>query len=471
MLCLDPRALGLFRIGLGVVVLLDFAGRLGGFAALYTDEGVWPIALALPEALGPSLFLASGSVAWTGAVFALGAAAAVALTLGFHTRTATACTWLVLVSLQSRNEMVFHTGDVLLRVLLFWALFLPLGARFSADGRARQPDSTPVFSIGTVALVLQLFFFFAFLLDHKLLGTSWKEGSAAYWALSVEQLAFPWTQGLLAHEDTLRALTWGVLAQQALAALGLLSPWRVPLCRLAVSLSTVATQVGFAVCLWVGTFPLVTTVAMVALLPAPALDWLERRRGRVAPDGPRPAAAAGPSRAPEWVAGLALLSAVFVWNLGEAGATVVSGDRDVEIRDTWLGSAVLFLRLDQRWSMFAPNPQTEEAWLTIEGTWPSGAHADLTPGIRSADAKIPAPTSHRWAMYYLDLAARPTGPGLEGLARYVCRTAHAPEGPQEVAIFDHRFDRLPGGSRTPTQTSLLATTRCAAPAGPRLRAP
>ena len=42
-------------------------------------------------------------------------------------------TWFMTTSLQTRNYFVGHSGDTYLRLMLFWAIFMPLGEHFSLD--------------------------------------------------------------------------------------------------------------------------------------------------------------------------------------------------------------------------------------------------------------------------------------------------------------------------------------------------
>lgn len=42
-------------------------------------------------------------------------------------------TWFMTTSLQTRNYFVGHSGDTYLRMMLWWAIFLPLGEHFSLD--------------------------------------------------------------------------------------------------------------------------------------------------------------------------------------------------------------------------------------------------------------------------------------------------------------------------------------------------
>ena len=160
---LDLRSLALLRVGLALLLLGDLALRAGDLRAHYTDAGVLPRS-ALPPAGTLSLHLLGGSAAFQGALFAVAAAFAAALLVGWRTPLATAGSWFLLVSLHARNPVVLQGGDILLRVLLFWSLFLPLGARWSLDAlrRAGPPPGNRLVCGGGIALLLQVCFVYWF---------------------------------------------------------------------------------------------------------------------------------------------------------------------------------------------------------------------------------------------------------------------------------------------------------------------
>src|SRR5262245_64238108 len=92
-------------------------------------------------------------------LFVAAGVSALALLVGHRTRLATIASWLLFTSLNTRNPMVVLGADVLLRVVLFWAMFLPLGARYSVDRAwlGATKDSRPrVLSAATVAYLLQI---------------------------------------------------------------------------------------------------------------------------------------------------------------------------------------------------------------------------------------------------------------------------------------------------------------------------
>ena len=158
----DLRSLALLRIGLGVSVLADVITRAFDLVGLYTDRGVLPRDLLLAmDGRGVYLsahYWASAHPVSQGALFAFTAGCAIALLVGWRTRWVTLLCWYLVASVQVRQPLSYIGGDSILRLLLFWGLFLPLSARFSVDaaqGRVRpRPDS--FISGGTVALLLQV---------------------------------------------------------------------------------------------------------------------------------------------------------------------------------------------------------------------------------------------------------------------------------------------------------------------------
>src|SRR6185312_7530268 len=128
----------------------------------YTDVGLLPRAIAIVEYAQYgflSLHLLGGTNVTQSVLFVIAAVFAVGLLLGYRTRLMTVVSWILLVSLHNRNPIILDAGDVLLRLLLFWSMFLPLGAAYSIDGvltnlGARHPP-TRIVSMASVALIIQ----------------------------------------------------------------------------------------------------------------------------------------------------------------------------------------------------------------------------------------------------------------------------------------------------------------------------
>src|SRR5262245_25220903 len=117
----DLRSLAVWRMALGLLLLGGLILRLPEFHAHYTEAGAWPIAAAQEDTPAYwSIYFLHGSAAYVALLFGLSALAALALLLGWQTRAATIVSWVLLISLQTRNDLMLNGGDVLLRLMLFW---------------------------------------------------------------------------------------------------------------------------------------------------------------------------------------------------------------------------------------------------------------------------------------------------------------------------------------------------------------
>ena len=126
---LDLRSLALMRISLGMLIVSDLVVALTNAECFYSDAGVLPLKLLRERAwhddMAWSLHSLNGSVAWVSILIAIGILAAIALTMGWKTRWATAISWLLWCSLETRNPLVINGVDPVVRMLLFWCLFIP----------------------------------------------------------------------------------------------------------------------------------------------------------------------------------------------------------------------------------------------------------------------------------------------------------------------------------------------------------
>ena len=194
----DLRSLAIFRISLGLLLLTDLIQRAADLTAHYTDAGVLPrAALFGSPASNPwhlSLHVISGTWPVQAVLFLLAGLFAGLLLVGYRTRRTTFVSWVFLISLHSRNPLLLYGGDALLRLLLFWSLFVPLGARYSLDSLLNtSSDRLPkrVVSMGTVALLAQVVVLYEFTAVLKS-GVEWhQESSAVYYALNLDQFATP----------------------------------------------------------------------------------------------------------------------------------------------------------------------------------------------------------------------------------------------------------------------------------------
>ena len=122
------------RIAVGFVLLTDLFIRSISIKAFFTDEGVLPIDVLKQYNWSPNYYsfhALSGDLWWQVVLFLINALCIVLLMIGYRTRVFTFICWVFITSLQNRNPFILQGGDDMLRLLLFWAIFLPWGESYS----------------------------------------------------------------------------------------------------------------------------------------------------------------------------------------------------------------------------------------------------------------------------------------------------------------------------------------------------
>ena len=512
---IDLRSLAVLRAGLGALILCDLATRALDLRAHYTDGGVLPRASALvwlPVEAHLSIYMLSGETWFQAALFGLAALIAVALIAGWHTRAAAILSWYLLVSLQARNPAIDHGGDNVLRLILFWAMFLPLGARWSADraaGRLGEPPSPRVVSVAAFAARLQLCLIYWVTAALKWNPAWLAEGRAVSTALRLDYLSTSWGRYLLRFPRLLRWLTRGTLG---LEILGPAAAWS-PVCTGPIRGFVVLAFVLFHLCgigpaLRLGSFPWACAVSWSLFLPEwlwdhlrgsrlprRLIDELDRRdrRGEEgegdapnllgSPPNPSipfpPSGGKGtppPSRGQGVLAGwgsrlaggvaAVLLAYVLLLNLreidgGRFGAVLPAASE-------WVSQS---LALHQRWNMFAPAPPTDDGWIVVAGRTRGGDTLD--PWRESAlDLSRPERFAavygdSRWTKYLTNLRHPDYVFHRRLFGNYLCRRWNATHaGPERLASLTlvYMLERtVPPDRELPAQPLVLFAQRC--PAG------
>jgi hypothetical protein len=450
----DLRSLAVLRMGVALAVLADLASRARDLRAHYSDAGVLPRAEALTQFewlhAAPLCLHLTGGTAWSQAVlFALAAAAAGALLVGHRTRCATPVTWFLTTSLQLRNLAIGAGYDALLRMLLFWGMFLPLGGCWSLD-RLRQNDGarpvpTPILSVGTIALLTQVLVVYWSAGWAKLAEPGWHAGTALPAILADDFRVTTAGMVLARAPGAVRILGRLVVALELAGPVLLLAPIaRGPIRTIAV-VALCAMNLAFGIALRLGFFPWVSCVALAGLLPR----WFWERAlglrsasGTLHPPG---------LRWPQVVC-LPFLLYLLFWSVGVAGSATYRAPASVE----WLGRTFF---LHQDWRLFAV-PPARSGWITIPGRLRDGREVDLFSAGGPAPSGSPerlavAETrpSHparsfrndRWRLY-LARAVYGTNADRQLLlyGRYLCREWNAArDGPEQLETFEIVFHVRP----------------------------
>jgi vitamin K-dependent gamma-carboxylase-like protein len=372
---LDLRSLALLRFTVGLLVILDLAMRSRDLVAHYTDEGVLPRSeLLLNEPLSLSFYLTGGNWWFVAALFLITLLAAVAVSLGMHTRRSTLVCWLLLLALQMRNPLVLNSGDVILHLLLFWGFFLPWGAVWSWDTRDQeQPPPALATSWATAAYVIQIMTVYGFSVIWKS-GEAWHNGTALYYTFHIDHFVRPLGSWLLHFPELLHFLSYAVYYFEASICLLLLFPWaRGPIRTLTVFLLMIM-HTAIALTIHLGAFGPIAVFFSIGLLPTWFWDQLEKRTSLSFPKPQEnPAAKNGTERLDQFLA-TAALALVVSWNLC-----------GLFFEEDQLPSAyktvVKVLGLEQRWNMFSPYPLVNDGWFVVEGVLRNGKSVELSQGL------------------------------------------------------------------------------------------
>lgn len=211
---LDSRSLTLFRVLCAVILLIDFLfTRWPWFNLFYWDKGLFSLGEFLSSnnfwAKSSSLNFLSSSNTYQVFLFFLAIAFFIMLLIGYKTKWAVLGSWLLLVSFNSKNFLILNSGDILLGLLLFWALYLPLGEHFSIDRalKTEKEKSLPIFSVNSIAFIFQILFvyyFSAILKSHEI----WKTGEGVYYALMLDQFRTTLGDMLLQYPLVMKGLSY-----------------------------------------------------------------------------------------------------------------------------------------------------------------------------------------------------------------------------------------------------------------------
>jgi hypothetical protein len=223
------------RIVVAAVILLDLCIRSTDLEAFYSGDGVAPIAIIQGNYWHTgwfSLHAWSGSVTWEVFLFCLSAGFALMLMIGYLTRLSTILSWIMMLSLHARNPIILQGGDELLRLILFWGMFIPWGNHYSVDA-IRKPanGSTRNFlHLAGLAYMLQVAYVYGVSALEK--GPEWhSDFTALYYVYHLDQLCYPVAIYLSHFPEVLKYMTASVFYLELLIPVLLFFPFRNQLFR------------------------------------------------------------------------------------------------------------------------------------------------------------------------------------------------------------------------------------------------
>ncbi len=224
---IDLRSLAALRVVIGLILIIYVLGEFPNIKLLYSDQGILSQAVNRQLIGGGywSLYWINGTDKFAQVLLIATALAAGAFVLGFKTRLMNLICLVLLWSLQVRNPLVLTGGDVLLRMLFFWSLFLPTNAIWSIDAirTEERPTRWVVSSVATLAIMLQIVFMYFFTGLAKL-NPFWISGDAIEYAMNLEMSVKPLGTWLLSYPGVLRVVTIAILVAEILTLLVMFIP-------------------------------------------------------------------------------------------------------------------------------------------------------------------------------------------------------------------------------------------------------
>ena len=395
---LDLRALSLLRIGVALLIWADLIIRFSDLKAHYSDEGVLPLQVLFSNAWNGgwvSLHTMSGLWQVQALLFVVAGFFAICLLVGYQVRISTFASWFLLMSLQNRNPMLNQGGDDLLRMTLFWGMFLPWGSYFSLRS-LRHPEQklrqTKYIGWAGAAYLIQIasvYFFSALLKDSA----EWtQEGTAIYYALSLDQMVLPLGKLLYPHAEWLRFLTFGVYYLECFVPLLFFIPFYTSFFRVLAICLLCILNLGIGLTLFVGLFFVIGMVTLLGLIPSSGMDrWYGYTNifKELAMDAFEAVEifflkhvhikfvfrfpllvrnAYYRSIRNAFVA--FLLFYVLMSNCGTVQRIGYGPDSHLR----WIGT---LLRIDQNWGMFAPTVFKDDGWFVLEAKKMNGGWIDI----------------------------------------------------------------------------------------------
>ena len=405
---LDLRALAALRISLGTLLLVDVLLRLPDLSAFLTDDGVLPrrTLLEIPHPTYLNLFLTVGSEPGAAFWLLLLALASLGMIVGWQTRWCTVAAWALFIALKARNPLILHAGDLELGLILGWAIFLPMSARFSVDARANPdwanlPDSYS--SVATTGYLLQLSLMYAMAALHKTDPVWWESGLALYYCFSYDIFATPLAKTLSADPLTLRYPTYIALALEAAIPLLLWIPWRRSFFRGLGCIVIVAFHLAIAVTMNLGLMPAINIGMTLGLWPGRIFGSLFRGARCVSLPHTTRGACPGVqlSRPTQLLLGLGCLYIIHL-NVAVYRGSIVS--KPIKLFG-------YYLRLQQEWKLFAPHPGVSDGWFVIKGECVDGSEVTLPFPGTAASLEKPSSVAalfpnQRWRIWLLNLRDR-----------------------------------------------------------------
>lgn len=388
---IDDSNLAAFRIGLALLLIVDWLDRWNLRYLLLAQEGLIPASIGLEKGgvvTRLHLFYFAQSDPWLSALLLLGLLFYFSFLVGYRTNLSCLACLLFYASLLAQSRGTRNFSDDVISLCLLWGCFAGLGACFSLDALAARGSYRSV--IGSQVLYLQglLVVLGAGLAKT---GNTWIQGSALEFALRSPLVSNSLGQSIANNipPGILCFATWISLAIELLAPVILLSPLRGKVFGKVSLACLAALWVGIAVFMSIGLAPWLMLLLLVLYLKPSTLR------------GIFPQAKACALRS----SGLTIIQVPLAFLALLMFSTFVVKTQSNQ-KDTALSSTLLIpfylMRASQEWTMFAPDAPTSAQWPVITANLKGGQRIDVLTG-QSPDyshIRLPSPLPRLLRKYF-----------------------------------------------------------------------
>jgi hypothetical protein len=375
---LDFRSISIMRIALSICLLFDLSVRFSDMEAHYTELGILPLYKLFKFNWHPEYFsfhIIGNSKLWVLIIFIIQFVSAFSLLLGFKTRISTIFSWILLVSIHNRNPLIHQGADDLLRMLLFYGIFLDWGKYFSIDNYMENTEDKTInfYSIAGIGYLVILFsmYFFSALLKN---GSDWKtDYTALYYAYQLDMITYPFGKWLLQYESLIKFLTFFTYYIELILPLFLFIPLKSNWFKYIFICFILLLHIGISSTMLVGIFPFVSISSLMGILPSDfwnkcsALEnslssFFYLLKNQVSKWSSIHLSSQFKLNHPfaQFFVGLCIFLSIYQNYYGV-------GNYQIDILHK-LDPLVRLLRIDQRWGMFAPIVFRVDGWFVMEAT-------------------------------------------------------------------------------------------------------
>lgn len=188
----DPVSIGMFRIFIGIIILAIFLCSYANWDRFYGSDGIISLHdtdLARAYNSQYCIFLWEDGKISIQFFWWLGVLSSIAFIVGFGTHLATIILYVLFISMVNRDIYIVNGDDLVIRMLLFYSCFAPLGYSLSIDSWFRRKIFTKEKQLPEIwsirAMQINVLLIYIISLPNKLVDdVAWINGQAIYYTVA-----------------------------------------------------------------------------------------------------------------------------------------------------------------------------------------------------------------------------------------------------------------------------------------------